>query len=160
MKRCVECGGKLERTTTRIVITAAGHKFTATLPARKCAACGETYTSAPDHMGAELAAAAMLARSGEASGETFRFMRHVLGLRGADVGALLGVTFETVSRWESGTRAVDRLAWAALASVVIARAEGEARTTEAVLGAIATPKPLAKTVKLATSAARDRGAAE
>ena len=49
-------------------------------------------------------------------------MRRVLGLTGPELGKLLGVRFETISRWERGEVPVDRGAWLLLGGLVLERA--------------------------------------
>lgn len=161
MKKCASCGSReLEATTERQIITGAGRKFTATLPAVRCKTCGETYTEAAAHTAVERRAAALVARSGEVTGETFRFLRHALGLRAIDVASMFAVAPETVSRWETGSREVDRLAWTTLATMAIDRAAGEVHTTtEVVLEAVRAPRPLAKAVKVPNNDG-EQGAAE
>ncbi len=156
MKKCVECGfrGGLGRTTVRHVLECGDRTFAATIPAFKCSKCGETYTEAVDHARAQLEAARRLADAGEVNGAGFRFMRHALGMRALQLAQLLGVAAETVSRWETGGRDVDKLAWATIGALVTDRL-GERTTTETHLRAIQSPKPLAKTVRLEVTATTD-----
>lgn len=60
---------------------------------------------------AELAIAVQLAEHAPIGGEAFAWMRKALGLSGRDLGDLLGVRFETISRWERGEVEVTRAAW-------------------------------------------------
>lgn len=61
---------------------------------------------------AELAIAAelALALAGPIHKDTFKVMRGALGETAKAVAALLGVSAETVSRWETGARDVERFA--------------------------------------------------
>lgn len=160
MKKCASCGSReLTATTERHVITGAGRKFTATLPAMHCKSCGETFTDATAHEAVERKAGVLVARSGEVNGDTFRFLRLALGLRAVDVANMFDVAPETVSRWEQSVRDVDRLAWTTLATMAIDRESGTPTTTEIVLEAVRAPKPLAKAVKVPTDDG-EKGAAE
>lgn len=51
----------------------------------------------------ELLAAAALARHGVCTSEAFKFIRKSLGMRATDLGAVLGVAPETISRWETAS---------------------------------------------------------
>jgi len=73
----------------------------------------------------ERVAARRLAELGVHSAEAFKFMRKALGLRASDLGALLDVAAETVSRWETGEREVDRKAAALVQAMVIEAGEGK-----------------------------------
>lgn len=52
------------------------------------------------------------------SGEGFRYMRRSLGLKAKQLGALLGVRAESVSRWENARICVDLHAWVLLGILV------------------------------------------
>jgi len=58
----------------------------------------------------ERAIAKDLAARGVRTGDEFKLVRKVAGLRAVDVAAMLNVTPETVSRWERGTVEVPRAA--------------------------------------------------
>jgi DNA-binding transcriptional regulator YiaG len=45
-------------------------------------------------------------------------MRKELGLKATELADILNVSPETVSRWENGAAAVDRIAWILVAEVV------------------------------------------
>jgi transcriptional regulator with XRE-family HTH domain len=74
-------------------------------------------------------------------------MRKALGLRAADLAGLLGVAAETVSRWETGQRDVDRGALALVGGLVVDRLEGSTATLDR-LRALAKPPRTAKTKAL------------
>ena len=148
MKKCIQCGHLgLKRATEEHSIDVAGRTFTADLPILRCPECGETYTDALAMNRAELEAARRLANVGEATGETFRFMRHALGLTAVTLGVELGVAAETISRWERGERDVDRLAWMTLAAMVTDRLENETTTADRLRAMRERPR-LAKAVRL------------
>ena len=124
-----------------------GHAFVASVDGRQCTACGATSFKGTDLARFEGAVAAALAGAGATSGEAFRAMRKALDLRAIDVAALLGVTPETISRWETGRVPIDRGALALLALMVLDHARGSAATMDALRGRAAA-KPLGKTVKI------------
>jgi putative zinc finger/helix-turn-helix YgiT family protein len=146
--QCLSCNqGTMRPSTVEIRREVGARVFVAAVDGRKCAACGEASFKGTDLARFEGAVAASLARSGEASGEAFRWMRKALDLRAVDVAALLGVTPETISRWETGRVAIDRSALALLALLVLDHERGSAATIDA-LRARAAAAPLGKTVKI------------
>ena len=153
--RCPTCHAHhLVASTADSSIDVAGHTFTAKLPALACpdAACGETVFTAESIRRLELVVARKLAETGQRSGEAFKFMRKALGLRAVDLAELLGVAAETISRWETGAREVDRASFAVLADAVAEQLEGRARALD-YLRAIAKPKRLAKAVRVEVGSA-------
>src|SRR5688572_7322412 len=102
LERCALCGGgPLARVESEETHRFGGVAFAVTVPALKCPACGERYFAGADLERIEAAAARALARSGVATGAAFRFLRKTADLRAKDLAPLLGVTPETVSRWET-----------------------------------------------------------
>ena len=85
---------------------------------------------------ADRAIAALLAQEGPVDGESFCFMRRSIGAQAKDLAALLGVSPETVSRWETGARDVDRFAWIVLGDLVL-EAAGKSIETRARLERLA-----------------------
>ncbi|MBI5479593.1 MAG: helix-turn-helix domain-containing protein [Deltaproteobacteria bacterium] len=155
MERCFSCGAKtLGASTLQHQIRLGGSVFRVTLDALECASCGESSVDGPLLARAELEVAARLAASGFASGQAFRFMRKALGLRAADVAALLAVRAETVSRWETGRTAVDRGAFAALAAMVTDQL-GARTTTRDVLRALQRPVRAPRRISLDLSQRRE-----
>jgi DNA-binding XRE family transcriptional regulator len=94
----------------------------------KCGSCGESSLSGPDLGRAELLAGAEAMARGLRDGGTLKFIRKSLGLRAADLGELLDVSPETISRWENSHRAAERSVWNTLADLVADRLRGT-RTT-------------------------------
>jgi len=145
---CVKCGGnRTERRNVEVAVDAADRKFTCSVPADVCVACGESFIDAGVLSRAELEAAQALADAGVVSDDTFRYMRHAMGFTARELGAEIGVAPETISRWENRERPLDRLAWVTLAAMVRDRLDGSDRT-RAQLRAMRSPKRLAKTVRL------------
>lgn len=131
MKRCHKCrGSRLQATELEHEVEVAGCRFKATMPATRCAECGETVVSGADLEAFELAVAADLAQRGPTSGDAFRFMRKALGLKAVEVAELLDVTKETVSRWENDKFQPERRALALLGSMVLDRHEGRSTTMD------------------------------
>jgi YgiT-type zinc finger domain-containing protein len=128
MKRCVECKGRLRPARTEEVITLGEHRIALTVPARRCASCGETYIAGSVAERADLVVASRLLNLGIASGAAFRFLRKALGVRALDLAALLGVDAATISRWETGKVPVDRCALTTLAAAASERLDGRDTT--------------------------------
>lgn len=121
--------------------------YRTSVPMDQCPKCREGFIKGPDLHHAELGVAAEVARRGPASGETFRFMRKILGVRGNEMAELLGVRPETVSRWEQGKGDVDRAAWALVAGLAMEAAEGRSVLRDR-LEALRKPVRAAKDVRV------------
>ncbi len=135
MKKCIQCGSaELRQIETEDELTVAGRTFTRTVPAQRCEKCGEVYYRGDDLGSVELDVARELARKGPATGETLRFMRTALGLPSGELAALLGVTPETVSRWEHGKLAFDRRTYALVGLLVLDRIEGRSTVADVLRG--------------------------
>jgi putative zinc finger/helix-turn-helix YgiT family protein len=147
MAQCTECRRALVKTKVTERRKVAGQTFTADLVAERCEGCEETYVDGAGLEAFELAIARALATSGASSGEAFRFMRKVLAYTAAELGDLLGVASETISRWETGQRDVDRGALVAVGSLVLDQIEGKTTTLDR-LRALREPPRLAKVVAL------------
>lgn len=70
-------------------------------------------------MNFEHAVARHVAEHGPVSGATMRYMRKSVPLSAANLAALLRVSPETVSRWETGERPVDRASWLVVRGLVL-----------------------------------------
>jgi putative zinc finger/helix-turn-helix YgiT family protein len=106
--RCVECGERrFEEKRKTETIEAAGLTFAAEVPVDVCAKCRHEYLHGPAMVEFERRVAVELARRGAPLPETFRRLRKALGLRAVDLGAMLEVRPETISRWENGQTEVD-----------------------------------------------------
>lgn len=125
LQKCVNCAGTAFRDAKRrLARTVDGREFEAEVPARQCKACGAMYIDAGDGERFELAVAGRLAEMGAASAEAFRFMRKAIGMQAGELAALFGIARETISRWETGKREVDRGAAIALGSLVLDKLRG------------------------------------
>ena len=160
MKRCVKCeitssasAGGSKRSTLLVEERSqasrevGGHLFFAFVPALSCKRCGETYFDGSVMHRFDLHVASRLADAGVSSGEAFRFLRKALEMRAADLAVLLDVSAETVSRWETEKRPVDRGCLAVLGALVRDQLAGRTATIEA-LRALRRPRPLARKIRL------------
>lgn len=147
--KCPSCGAKRfrnEQVSEKLQL--GDMSFTANLPAKVCIACSEGTFTGDDLHRFELSVARWLADSGVRSPDTFRFMRKVLGMRAVDLGKLLDIAPETISRWENGAMPVETRAFALLGALVSDRLEGRVNTLER-LNAIRTPvKPPKRATKI------------
>ena len=136
MKRCAACGSEGFRETTEavdVVVPTDSGPFRVRVSgvnAVKCGRCGESFLSGPDLGRAELLAGAEAIARGLRDGATLKFVRKALGLRAVELGELLDVSAETVSRWENGHRAAERSVWNTLADLVADRLGGRTTTVE------------------------------
>jgi DNA-binding transcriptional regulator YiaG len=100
---------------------------------------------------ADLTIAAWLAEHGHVHPEAFRFMRKALGLQASQLADLLGVTRESVSRWENGKHEIPRGVFLLLGVLVAHELEGGS-TVERIMGwtqAPEAPPPEPITLKVA-----------
>jgi YgiT-type zinc finger domain-containing protein len=142
--RCVQCrSDQLEITSTELTARVGTHRFAGTAPATRCAQCGETYVPVEVGERFEREVARVLAEHGVADPDVFRFTRRVIGLRAVDLAVLLGVTPETLSRWENGRSAIDRSTFAALGGLLEDLLEGTTRMRDR-LQALARPRRLGR----------------
>lgn len=131
LTRCVLCGGKVVAGPQRIERAIAGHTFRAEVKGGRCAACGEGYYEASGLGAFEREIALRLAEAGQIDGEAIRWIRKQAGIAAKDLAELLEVRPETVSRWERGTRPIDRASFAVLYGLLVE--QSRARPTVRVL---------------------------
>lgn len=143
MKRCVSCrSGELRENREAVEVRVPSSpdalvvRVTGVL-ASKCGGCGESVLHGPDLGRAELLAGAEAMTLGLRDGGTFKFIRKALGLRASELGALLDVSPETISRWENGHRAAERSVWNTLADLVSDRLHG----TQTTVDRLTVPRP-------------------
>ncbi len=138
--KCESCSvndAKTEQVVHETVV--GGQVFKSRVNAWDCPACGQ-LVSGDELARAEFEVASELVVCGIVNKESFRFLRSVLDLSGRQTAELLNVTPETVSRWESGTRELDWLAWGYLAAMIRDKADGRTDTVEQ-LRAMRNPRP-------------------
>jgi putative zinc finger/helix-turn-helix YgiT family protein len=123
-KVCPSCGeGELRRGEAALTREVGEHQFSAKVAASVCEACGEIITDLQVGERFDLAVASLLAEASP-TGDAFRFLRKVAGLRARDVARMLGLTGDTISRWENGKHAIDRSAFFILGQIVRERQQG------------------------------------
>src|SRR6266545_3612241 len=146
--QCAVCNqGKTEMADVELRREIAGHLFTATVRGWTCDACDEEVYEAADIERFDAAVALALAQAGAGGGEVFRLMRKVLGMRAVDLAELLGVTPETISRWETDKHPIDHEALALLSLLVMDHAKGSTASLDALRGRVE-PKPLAHRIEV------------
>lgn len=124
--------------TTEMSRTFNGVTYTATLPAQVCPHCGESLVEGRDLGRFDAAVTHALAAAGPPDGATVKWLRKAAGLTGAELGALLGVAPESVSRWENDRAPMDRATLHTLGCLAIEHGEGRSDTADE-LRAMATP---------------------
>ena len=101
---CMECGGKLKARKENYRYLACGlpNVTLKGVEVRRCGTCGDHEVVIPRieklH---EVLAMAIVKQEARLSGAEVRFLRKQLGYSGADFARLIGVSPETVSRWEN-----------------------------------------------------------
>lgn len=147
MQKCPHCRCGVQRTKKEQARAVAGTTFIVSTPAFSCRSCSALFVLGEALQRADIEVAAVLARKGPVNGETLRFMRKALGLRGFALAALLDLTGETVSRWETGQRPVDPRVWVLVGSLVLERAGVEPDTMKRLVALSKRPR-LPKTIRL------------
>ncbi len=136
MKRCPSCKkSNLTKGTTTVERTFRSRSgkvraVVENVPALVCRVCGEALVSGEDLGRAELIAASRLLDVGARSGALLSWTRRSLGLLATDLAALLGITAETVSRWENDRVEPEPAVWNVIADLVDDRLEGRTRTED------------------------------
>lgn len=101
-----------------------------TVPAEVCDACGESLIADDDLARVEHAVTRALVSAGSMHPNALRWLRKAADLRSMDLAELLGVAPETVSRWEHGSRTIDRAALALVASLALDALDGITTTRD------------------------------
>src|SRR5580658_3594889 len=128
MQNCPKCGARISASVRQLSQRVGGREFRLSVPFGACKACGTGYLDAAALEWGELQIACQVAMDGPADGRTLRVLRKALGLLATQLADLLSVTAETISRWETGQRPVDRSAWFVTGSMVLERAKWPTRT--------------------------------
>jgi len=152
MRRCPECGGttgaaKKNRTTIIDDTT-----FVVKVAAFVCGACKAVFTAGATLELMDFEIASVLASRAPPTGAAFRFMRKTLRMRAQDLAVLLGVTAETISRWENDQRPLDGNAWIVVGSMALEKTGRPASTLRRLINVRKTPSSLRKTVRIDLSA--------
>jgi DNA-binding XRE family transcriptional regulator len=120
--RCLECDGeKLERRVIELTTKVGAHTVVDRSVTRPvCMPCGEYTVPAATLEQVELRAAIVaFTEAPSVSGAMLRFARKALGLKQAELGARIGATLESVSRWEREERPMEL--WLPLAVLGLVR---------------------------------------
>lgn len=121
--KCIECGGRMKTARENFRHQALGLPVTLVgVEVSRCAGCGLSEVSIPQLEGLHRAiASALVSKTARLTAAEIRFLRKQLGWSGAELADHLGVTRETVSRWEQGSSPIgataDRLLRATVALV-------------------------------------------
>lgn len=133
--QCIECGRAAKRGTVEHVTVVGDDRFAVPVKAWICP-CGESLVEGAELERAEYEVASRLVVGGLVNKDSFRFLRTVLGWSGREAARRLGVSHESISRWETGARPLDRFVWITLASLVRDKKDG-IHDTEQLLAALA-----------------------
>ena len=124
MKHCPTCDSpRIHAGTTDVRQALRSRKAPASavvkgVPAVLCADCGESVVYGKDLRRAELLAARELIGRGIRSGELLSWCRRSVGLLATELGELLAVSAETISRWENDRREAEPAVWNTVADLV------------------------------------------
>ncbi len=88
----------------------------------------------------DLAIGAWLVEHGARTGDALRWLRKTLGMKAIELAGVLGVTPETVSRWENDRLELDPVVWVVLGAIVRDRLVGATHTVDALRAARTRPK--------------------
>ena len=105
MTKCLQCEGTMKSRRESHDYSSCGLPITLMgVKVARCSSCGEHEVALPRieelH---RLIARTVIRKRGGLSGSEVRFLRKWLGWSGKDFAEVMGVTPETVSRWESGS---------------------------------------------------------
>jgi putative zinc finger/helix-turn-helix YgiT family protein len=104
-QKCLECGTLMKTTRENYKYDASGLPGIVLLDVEttKCPECGEREVHIPNIEGLHRALALTIVRKKERlTPDEIRFLRKYLGLSSVDFAEHIGVSAETVSRWEQG----------------------------------------------------------
>lgn len=135
IRRCAKCDSReLTKGSQKASIDVGRRTFDGDVRGWRCDACGEVYYDGGDLRHFEQLVGAWLAERGFDDGEEVRFLRRQLELRAADLAALLDVTPETVSHWETGKTMPDLRARQTLGALVLDKVAGVTTTRDRLAG--------------------------
>ena len=129
-ERCSVCkAGELQAATVERRREFGGRVYRGQVEGWRCDQCDAVLIDDEALEGFDVALGQALAQ-GEPNGKAFAFIRKQLDLRGVDVAALLNVSMETVSRWETEARPVDWMAFALVGQMLLERHKGLSTTRD------------------------------
>ena len=120
-----DCGGTMISTNENYSYAACGlpHITLANVEVRRCPECGEHEVVIPKIEQLHQAIAqAVIGKKARLAADEVRFLRKHLGWSGADFARHMGVTPETVSRWENGRESIGPVADRLLRLMVVTKA--------------------------------------
>lgn len=140
--KCSKCGTAMRQDTLTRDVTVAGVPFVVRMPGEHCPN-GDSW-SVSNEAAREMDRLVLrsIATRGPATGQTFKYMRGSLKLKAAELAELLGVTAETVSRWETGAVTMTPLPWVTVAAMALDQLDGRATTTKRLRAATARDVPV------------------
>jgi hypothetical protein len=154
VERCGVCGrSALESTISPQSWTVGDRTFFAKLRVSSCKSCGQVFGLIEGRIELGLRAAGEFVRAGDFTGDAMKHMRRVLGLKAAEWARVIGVTPDTISRWETGKRPLPRSAAFVLGSLVMDQLEGRGNTLQ-YLKALRAPRKLPQHIELGTLGTR------
>ncbi len=120
MKHCPSCSGTMElRSREHIEEVGKIRVVDKTSAGFVCANCGEWELTMAELGGYERRAARTVLFKRMAAGpDAYRYARKALGLKQTDLAEILGYRGETVSRWETGSEEMPRVAQLAIAGLI------------------------------------------
>ena len=149
--KCARCGGAMKAARENYLYRECGltHVTLVGIEVGRCRQCGEHEAVIPRIEQLHGAIAAAVARKApRLLPEEIRFLRKHLGWSGGEFAAHLGVSRETVSRWETGAAAMGPVAERLLRLVAVCRDPGDSDTL-AVLRHIARGRPSPRALHVA-----------
>jgi DNA-binding XRE family transcriptional regulator len=138
--RCWKCkNATLTDATFHAERKVGNQVFVGDLPALDCTTCGERTVGGPELVAFDAAVAAELARRGASSPEALKFLRKSMALTAVELGELLELRPETISRVETGKMRADRRTVALLGAAALDHLAGRTETADR-LRALAHPR--------------------
>jgi DNA-binding transcriptional regulator YiaG len=104
-------------------MTIAGAEVDGSVDAVACGKCGEVFIAAEEIATFEGLAVAAVIRAGWLRGGVLRAGRKVLGFPATQLASMLGVTPETISRWENDAHEVPRAVFLWLHELLVHHAD-------------------------------------
>lgn len=127
---CVKCGTELRLVTRTKRIPVAGVEFSATMPVYECPKDESWILPIDVHQEFDRQVLRTIATQGPATGTTLKYFRGFLKMKATELAELVDTTFETLSRWETGAKPLNLLAWHTVAAMALDKLDGRATTVK------------------------------
>lgn len=155
--KCIECGSTMTTTRENYRDKESGlpNVILRNIEVRRCRRCGEEEVVIPNMVELHrVIAAGVINKQARLTSPEIRFLRKHLGLTGVSMAELMGVTPETISRWENGKEVPGRTA-DRLLRMLVARLDNvsDYPVRQALAGA---DRPAMKAARLEARIERDR----